>query len=306
MFASYQGDRMLTITELKDNQYQITCNIHLLSKISSKRDLKRNSFCTMCKRDLKAKEFENKFKAKASEIHNNKYNYDNSNYIKNSIPLTIKCILHNIEFEQTPADHLSGKTGCRQCIIAKQPQKHAKSLDKFIEQANKIHRNIFDYSKVEYKTTHTHVNIKCIQHNHIFTQTPAHHLQGKNGCELCKNKGLVWSREDFINAYNHKDCKFYIIKCFNENEEFYKIGITSKSVKQRYNKYNLPYNYTTILEYTDSAENVWDIEYQLKNQLTTYAYTPLIPFKGSATETFQLDNILLKDILFNSHHIILQ
>lgn len=295
---------MIIVTKLEENKYEIFCNIHLTSKISNKADLKRNSFCTTCRKEARTKEFEKQFKLKSSEIHNNKYNYDKSIYIENSIPLTIKCLLHDVEFEQRPADHLSGKTGCRQCIIVKQPQSFkAKSQELFIEQANKVHNNIFDYSKVAYKTTHTHVNIRCIQHNHIFTQTPAHHLEGKNGCEVCKNKGLMWSKEAFVNMYNHKPCIFYVIQCHNEQESFYKLGITSKTVKQRYNKHNLPYQYTIILEYKDTAENVWDLEYMFKQKFKNYYYKPIQDFKGSSTETFKLEKQQLKYILFHTDNI---
>ena len=40
---------------------------------------------------------------------------------------------------------------------------------------------------------------------------------------------------------------FYIIKCWNSQECFYKVGITSYSVKRRYNsKRDMPYNYEII------------------------------------------------------------
>ena len=91
---------MIIVTKLEKNKYEIFCSIHLTSKISNKADLERNSFCTTCRKEARTKEFEKQFKLKSSEIHNNKYNYDKSIYIRNSIPLTIKCILHGTEFEQ--------------------------------------------------------------------------------------------------------------------------------------------------------------------------------------------------------------
>lgn len=290
---------MIVIKQLENNQYEITCDIHSVSKISDKYHLKQNSFCTTCRKEDRTKEFEKQFKLKSSEIHNNKYNYDKSIYIENSIPLTIKCLLHDVEFEQRPADHLKGKTGCRQCIIAKQPQSQPKSQELFIEQAKKVHGDFFDYLDVEYKNTHTHVKIKCKKHNHIFTQTPAHHLSGKNGCEICKNKGLIWSKEDFINMYSHKQCTFYVIQCHDEYESFYKLGITGKTLNKRYNNYNLPYDYITILEYTDTAANVWDLECHYKKIFKHLYYKPLKHFHGSSTETFKLQDTQLKDILFD-------
>ena len=297
---------MIIVTKLEKNKYEIFCNIHLTSKISNKADLKRNSFCTTCRKEARTKEFEKQFKLKSSEIHNNKYNYDKSIYIGNSIPLTIKCLLHDVEFEQRPSDHLIGKTGCKQCFVAKRPQSQPKSQEIFIEQAKKVHGDFFDYSDVKYKRTHAYVKIKCKKHNHIFTQTPAHHLSGKNGCEVCKNKGLVWSREDFVEKYGNQQCTFYVIQCYDESESFYKLGITSKTVKKRYNKHNLPYQYTIILEYKDTAENVWDLEYLFKQKFKNYYYKPLHEFKGSSTETFKLEDQQLKDILFHTDNIMIK
>ncbi len=103
--------------------------------------------------------------------------------------------------------------------------------------------------------------------------------------------------------YSHKQCTFYVIQCHDEHESFYKLGITSKTVKQRYNKHNLPYQYTIILEYKDTAENVWDLEYMFKQKFKNYYYKPIQEFSGSSTETFKLKKQQLKDILFHTDNI---
>ena len=54
----------------------------------------------------------------------------------------------------------------------------------FIEKGNKIHENKYDYSKVEYKTTHDKVCIICPEHGE-FWQTPHSHVSGKSGCPSC-------------------------------------------------------------------------------------------------------------------------
>jgi hypothetical protein len=54
-----------------------------------------------------------KFIKKANIIHNNKYDYSNTNYIRNSNKVTIICKIHG-NFEQIPSNHLKGK-GCIKC-----------------------------------------------------------------------------------------------------------------------------------------------------------------------------------------------
>ena len=170
------------------------------------------------------------------------------------------------------------------------------------------HTDYYIYCYYDTRTEpHTHVTIRCIKQDNIFTQAPAHHVNGKNGCELCKSKNLTWSKENFVSTYHHKQCTFYIIQCISSTESFYKIGITSRTIKDRYNKYNLlPYQYKIILDYKDTAENVWDLEYNFKIILKQFYYKPLKEFPGCLTETFQLENQQLKDILFeiNSNIVI--
>ena len=53
----------------------------------------------------------------------------------------------------------------------------------FVEKANKIHNNKYDYSLVEYINSKTKIKIICPIHG-VFEQTPAKHLMGR-GCQKC-------------------------------------------------------------------------------------------------------------------------
>ncbi|MDC3320777.1 endonuclease domain-containing protein [Hyphomicrobiales bacterium] len=70
----------------------------------------------------------------------------------------------------------------------------------FIKEAKVIHGNKYDYSKVEYKTTHSKVIIGCKKHGY-FEQTPASHKMGR-GCPDCgqinRIKSKTFTRERFI------------------------------------------------------------------------------------------------------------
>ena len=62
-----------------------------------------------------------------------------------------------------------------------------KTKQEFIEQAQQMHGDRFDYSEVEYVNTHTPVRIKCRQCGVVFLQEPASHLSGR-GCPKCARK----------------------------------------------------------------------------------------------------------------------
>ncbi len=55
------------------------------------------------------------FVEKAVKIHGNKYDYSKVVYLKNFVNVLIRCNEHDIEFWQTPTNHLSGWFGCPHC-----------------------------------------------------------------------------------------------------------------------------------------------------------------------------------------------
>ena len=54
----------------------------------------------------------------------------------------------------------------------------------FIKRAREIHKDRYDYSFVEYSGSGKKVNIRCKEHDYIFSQTPSAHLIGQ-GCPKC-------------------------------------------------------------------------------------------------------------------------
>ena len=70
----------------------------------------------------------------------------------------------------------------------------------FVELANKVHNNKYDYSKTYYCSSHVPIVIICPEHGE-FSMVPANHLRGQ-GCPKCANlvKGVYQksNTEDFI------------------------------------------------------------------------------------------------------------
>lgn len=134
------------------------------------------SGCSKC--SFRSNNFE--FVEKANKIHNNAYDYSPVNYINNITPIDIKCHKHGV-FKTKPAYHLQGY-GCPICSKNKQ---NTLLQSQFVEKANKIHNNKYDYSKVKYLGRFDKVTIVCPKHGE-FIQTVGDHLQGC-GCSSCAN-----------------------------------------------------------------------------------------------------------------------
>ena len=128
------------------------------------------------------------FIKRAREVHGDKYDYFKVKYVNSQTKIEIICPEHG-KFYQTPNNHLKGK-GCPKCnggIFL--------GCDDFVQKAKKVHRDRYDYSRVEYINSKTKVCIICPEHGE-FWQTPDKHLQG-DGCPECAGNKLL-TCENFV------------------------------------------------------------------------------------------------------------
>ena len=140
------------------------------------------------------------FVQRSNLVHNNFYGYEKVEYVNSTTYVIIKCPVHG-DFTQIPASHLSG-TGCPQCGNIKQGDAKRKNKAKFIEEAELVHGDEYDYSLVEYVDTHTNISIICKKDGHgKFNQAPNGHLHG-SGCPKCAHikttTKLTKSTDDFV------------------------------------------------------------------------------------------------------------
>lgn len=134
------------------------------------------------------------FITKARCIHNNRYNYDNVEYVTGRTKVSINCPEHG-EFLQNPYSHVYLKCGCPKCAVEARNKSLSSTVEKFIEKANAIHGVRYNYTKVVYVNNSTRVVIICTEHGE-FLQTPNSHLLGR-GCPHCGGK-VKLSTEEFI------------------------------------------------------------------------------------------------------------
>lgn len=133
------------------------------------------------------------FVERAKRVHGNRYDYSHTNYITNKKQLMVKCNIHG-KFKQTPNHHLSG-CGCPKCGFGSVNRKNINRSDyskkkiEFIKRIKKIHKDRYDYSKVEFLSSHTKITIICKKHGE-FQQLAYQHLNG-HGCPKCKFEKIL-------------------------------------------------------------------------------------------------------------------
>ena len=123
------------------------------------------------------------FTAKASKIHNNRYDYSKVVFVNTRTPIEIVCPFHG-SFFKTPNAHLSGN-GCRQCWRERITSERRSDTAEFIQKSVAVHGNEYDYSKAKYETNRKKVEIICKKHGSFF-QVPITHMRGHR-CPSCSS-----------------------------------------------------------------------------------------------------------------------
>lgn len=208
------------------------------------------------------------FIQRAIKIHGNKYDYSNILYVDMKTKINICCTHHGV-FRQSPTKHIdkSHPTGCPTCggrpII---------TTGIFVERATNVHGDMYDYSKVMYKSYMSKVEIICKIHG-LFKQAPDNHVSKKQGCPMCKReasslRGIGIYNENTINP--NDTGTLYFVLMTNENEQYYKIGITKNNAVKRLKHHG--YNTSIICEIKGKLIDMYKFEQQILHKMKNYRY----------------------------------
>lgn len=213
--------------------------------------------------------------------HGDTYLYDKFVFTGVENKATVTCRTHG-DFEITPYHHSNRKQGCGKCS-----GKGKLDQDYVISQFVKRHGNKYGYSKVRYIRDDIKVLVTCFEHGD-FPVKPNNHKNG-SGCPKCWLNRIGYGASKFRDRHvNSKSggARLYVIKCQNDSELFYKVGITTMTIKRRFDRFNMPYNYSVIYEISGfDSDYIWQLEHKLHKLLKSKRTEPLKYFKGR-TECF--------------------
>lgn len=271
----------------------ITCKIHGEFEQIANTHLS-GAGCKTCANKLigdKIRREKGEFIEISKKVHNNFYDYSKTVYTISSEKVTITCPKHG-DFEQEANSHLQGH-GCYDCGVVKTSEKKVLSFSIFKKEIFKIHGDTYEYKEGSYKGMASDIQIMCKKHG-LFTQSVPNHLKGQ-GCPRCGNDSRLikmkecppsWGYSAWQKAgeksKNFDSFKVYVIRCWDDNEEFYKIGRTYLKIKGRFhNKKALPYNYEIVKEIPlENARIICELEEVLKNCNKGNKYIPKNIFGG--------------------------
>jgi len=234
------------------------------------------------------------FIKEAIKVYGEKDDYEDTNIISSKYNIDIRCKKHDITFNKNIQTYLSG-WGCPECSAENYRELRAIPNEEYYRRVNEKHNNKYTYTN-DYTTLKGAVTFICEEHGKQ-RKNAGSHLNGY-GCKKCYIEPIKTNKrtkEGYCKLANGRTTILYIIKCFNEKEEFYKIGKTFRKIKQRYIKSNMPYNIEVIYKYENSSDFIWDLEEKLHKKYKEYNYKPREWFAGYS-EAYEL-NLPIKQII---------
>ena len=260
---------------------EVLCKNHGVFLVTPSKHYGRGHGCPQCAGRTGEKITANTFRARATKVHNGCYDYS---MVKNPTSrgfVEILCKKHGA-FSQRVDQHLAGK-GCPLCCSKGKPIQE--KLEEFIGNSTEAHNNKYDYSKVIFINKDTKVVIVCPIHGE-FEQTPYSHLNLGRGCQICARRNTGFRPEG--------KALLYYLRIETEAGPLYKIGITGKSIVERYSPSELSMITVLFTVKYDVGRCARDEEQRILKEYELFLYTgKKVLFSGN-TELFVKD-ILNKD-----------
>lgn len=123
---------------------------------------------------------------------------DNSKWtvidFKNNMDVSVQCKKCG-HIRHTNANNVY-RFGCKLCAANEHANKTRSNTEEFIQKAQRVHGDRYNYSKVNYINCKTPVIIICKEHGE-FKQNVNHHLQGE-GCPECRCNNIRSNTAEFI------------------------------------------------------------------------------------------------------------
>jgi len=234
-----------------NSKIKILCKLHGPFKQRASTHMS-GSGCIKCGNESKKIDYMVELQKK----YDGKYDYSLATYKNCDSKIKIICRQHGL-FEKKISKHLAGDE-CPSCLG------RVCDLNSFINVANAVHKNKYDYSKVVYTKSNQSIDVICPYHG-LFSQRAYSHIDGY-GCESCsESKGELAVAKvldilniKYIRQHKFANCvyknklvfDFYLPKyntCIEYNgkqhyipveffggEETFKLNILRDTIKHRY------------------------------------------------------------------------
>lgn len=169
---------------------EVECPLHGYFNIKASSHLVGRT-CPLCAKErirrgsdkrIPKKKTTEQFIEAAKMLHDDRYDYTETIYIKATDRLKVKCNMHQESFMIYPNDHLKRGGGCKKCGITRTSNSKRYDTLEFKQLLETKHGPEYSYDKLNYIDCHTPVTITCNKHGD-FKILPQSILKSK--CPKC-------------------------------------------------------------------------------------------------------------------------
>lgn len=250
----------------------IICPVHGEFSQTPDAHANRGDGCPKCRLD-KLTTTTKEFIKQANIVHNNKFSYKNTKYTLAGNKITVTCPEHG-DFEVRANQHLAGQD-CNKCSI-----KHRTvTTEEFIQKSRLVHKDKYTYTSVNYITTLIKVKIICNKCNSVFKMRPSDHLGGA-GCPSCAKTGFDQNKPAIL---------YYLKITTDKGLTLYKIGITNRSVNERFQLTDLSKIEIIKQEEFALGSDALNKETEIKRKFKEFQYKGPDVLSSGNTELFTKD-----------------
>ena len=199
------------------------------------------------------------------------------------------CTIHG-KFSSSIHNILKSNYGCPKCYAEIRGLKQITPFEIFLEKANKKFKNKFKYIKDTYLKGSEKMVAICPTHGE-FKIIPSQHLTQTYGCFQC----MLEDNEGEMNkyrAYSNNPTMLYYVKILKEDKVYFKIGITTKTLKSRFNqlkKEDAVFK-DIVTRHFETGKEAYSIEQEILSKNKKYLIDfELLPLTRGNSEIFSKD-----------------
>lgn len=222
------------------------------------------------------------FKLDAAVVHGGKFDYSKSECTTLHDYVTITCPVHG-DFTQKAVKHLVSMHGCAGCAFDIGAElRNSKGKAKFLQKAIDVHGDKYTFDKVVYTKSKNDIIVTCPVHGD-FRTTPNRVLRG-HGCAHCHySKNYHW--------FSDKPTLLYYLRIVDEDGcEFYKIGITSRKINERFQPSELKHIHVQWTKEYPDGRQAFKVEQSILSKFHKYRLTePISIIRSGYSEVFTKD-----------------
>jgi len=185
--------------------------------------LSQGAGCPKCAKDMASLRYRKDFNLVLSDIKSKGIEYVSGEYINGTSKMTLFCPAHG-KFQRSYDSVMSSKYPCPKCAKVGAAEFHRKDLDEIIKNIESYN---FKYISGKYKNNMSKLKVECDK-GHIFSISWANFSKGKR-CPSCAVYGFNTAKKGIL----------YYLRVEYRNKTYYKIGITNRSINDRFNNSDL-------------------------------------------------------------------